>query len=111
MHLRPRNFVAFIALVVAASTLVAAENSKQTATAPPAESTDTASPKQKPKPTTPRDRRAARDAATKAKKEADRTAWLAKLKERNVEPWPENETDDEHDAALKKSREMANEVL
>jgi hypothetical protein len=45
------------------------------------------------------------------KKEALRAKWLERLKERDVEPWPENETDEEHAAALKKSREMAIEVV
>jgi hypothetical protein len=45
------------------------------------------------------------------KKEALRAEWLERLKEREVDPWPENETDEEHAAALKKSREMAIEVV
>ncbi len=49
--------------------------------------------------------------AVQLKKEAAREKWLAQLKERNVEPWPESETDEEHAAALKKSRETAEEVV
>jgi hypothetical protein len=45
------------------------------------------------------------------KKEALRAKWLERLKQREIEPWPENETDEEHAAALKKSREMAIEVV
>jgi hypothetical protein len=71
--------------------------------------------KPRPKPTTPRERAAARralqDGAAKAKREEDRTKWLAKLKERDVEPWPEDESDEVHAAALAKSREMVKEVV
>jgi hypothetical protein len=56
-------------------------------------------------------RRAARDSATKAKREQERAKWLEKLKTRDVEPWPESESDDDHAAALAKSREMVNEVI
>jgi hypothetical protein len=45
------------------------------------------------------------------KKEVQREKWLQRLKERGVEAWPENESDAEHAAALKKSREMADEVI
>jgi hypothetical protein len=49
--------------------------------------------------------------AAQIKKEAARAKWLDVLKERGVDPWPEAETDEEHAAALKKSREMATEVV
>jgi hypothetical protein len=56
-------------------------------------------------------RRPARPNARKARLEAKHAAWLEKLKERGVEAWPENETDEEHAAALKSSREMVDEVV
>jgi hypothetical protein len=69
----------------------------------------------RPKPTTPRQRaasrRAARDTAAKAKRDAERSEWIAKLKTRDVEPWPETETDKEHADALAESREIVKEVL
>lgn len=49
--------------------------------------------------------------AAQAKKDAERAKWLERLKTRDVEAWPENETDEEHAAALKKSREMGGEVV
>jgi hypothetical protein len=78
----------------------------------PADSTQA---KPRPKPTTARERaaarRAARDSAAKAKRDEERAAWLAKLKARDVEPWPEDETDQQHAEALAKSRKMADEVV
>src|SRR3954471_15624145 len=55
--------------------------------------------------------KAARKSPAQAKKEAERAKWLDRLKANGVEPWPEEETDEEHQAALKKSREMAEEVV
>lgn len=49
--------------------------------------------------------------ARQLKAEAERTKWLERLKAREVEPWPENETDEEHADALKQSREMVDEVV
>jgi hypothetical protein len=49
--------------------------------------------------------------ARQQKQEAERARWLERLKANGVEPWPEEETDDEHAAALKKSRETADEVV
>src|SRR5262245_34213038 len=69
----------------------------------------------RPKPTTPRERaearRAAKDAAYKSKHKEEHDRWLAKLKDNDVEPWPESETDEEHDKALTDSREMVAEVV
>lgn len=59
----------------------------------------------------PPTRRTPYKSAAQAKKEADRAKWLERLKANEVEPWPENETNDEHAAALKKSREMTDEVV
>jgi hypothetical protein len=56
-------------------------------------------------------RRAAREAAAEKKKEAERRKWLARLEARGVEAWPAPETEEEHAAALAKSREMVEEVL
>ncbi len=56
-------------------------------------------------------RKPAKKTAAQIKQEAARAKWLDGLKEREVDPWPENETDDEHAEALKKSREMALEVV
>ncbi len=56
-------------------------------------------------------RRTPKKSALHVKKEAARAKWLDTLKARDVEPWPENETDDEHAAALKKSRDMTDEVI
>src|SRR5689334_17773297 len=55
----------------------------------------------------PAPRKPPKKTAAQLKKEAARAKWLELLKEREVDPWPENETDEEHAAALKKSREMA----
>ena len=80
----------------------------------PASADDSTPASSRPKPLTSRERaaarRATRDNALRAKREADRAKWVAKLKERGVEPWPESETDDQHAAALAKSRDMAKEV-
>jgi hypothetical protein len=56
-------------------------------------------------------RRAAREAAAKEKRQAERRKWLARLQARGVEAWPEAESDEEHAAALAKSREMIEEVI
>lgn len=68
-----------------------------------------------PKHTTARERAAARrekrDAASKAKKAQERSEWLARLKERNIEPWPEEESDEKHAEALAKSRKLVSEVI
>lgn len=56
-------------------------------------------------------RRAAREAAANEKKEEERRKWLARLEARGVEAWPEQESDDEHAAALAKSRELVEEVI
>ncbi len=56
-------------------------------------------------------RRAAREAAAKEKQQEERRKWLARLEARGVEAWPEAESDDEHAAALAKSREMVEEVI
>ena len=81
----------------------------------PAEAPDSTQTKPRPQRTTPRDRaaarRAARESATKAKRDQERSEWLARLKARDVEPWPEEETDEEHADALAKSREMVDEVV
>src|SRR6478672_10643210 len=61
------------------------------------------------KPSVPR--KPPKKTAAQTKKEAARAKWLELLKEREVDPWPENETDEEHAEALKKSREMAIEVV
>jgi hypothetical protein len=55
--------------------------------------------------------RAPGNSAAHRKSDAERTKWLERLKANGVEPWPENETDDDHAAALKKSRVMAEEVI
>jgi hypothetical protein len=54
--------------------------------------------------------KAQKKTARQQKQEADRVKWLERLKEHDVEPWPEKESDEEHAAALKKSREMIEEV-
>ena len=71
-----------------------------------AETTNRPSAKKSPTP-----RKPPKKTAAQTKKEAARAKWLELLKERGVDPWPENETDEEHAAALKKSREMAIEVV
>ena len=48
--------------------------------------------------------------ARQKKQQAERQEWLARLAARDVEPWPEAESDDEHAAALAKSRTMIDEV-
>ncbi len=71
--------------------------------------------KSTPKRTTPRERAAARrekrDSASNAKKAEERAAWLARLKERNIEPWPEEESDEVHAETLAKSRKLTSEVI
>jgi len=70
---------------------------------------------ERPKPASARERaaarREAREQATRVKREEVRAKWLAKLQERDVEPWPESETEKEHAAALAKSREFVKEVI
>lgn len=65
--------------------------------------------------TTPRERAAARrekrESAAKARKAEERAAWLARLKERSIEPWPEEDSDQSHAEALAKSRKLAGEVI
>ena len=78
----------------------AARSDDQAETTKPAPAKKPASPRKPPKKT-----------AAQIKKEAARAKWLELLKERGVDPWPESETDEEHAAALKKSREMAIEVV
>jgi hypothetical protein len=55
-------------------------------------------------------RRAARDAAQQQKQQEARRAWVARLEARDVEPWPEAESDEEHAATLAKSQAMIDEV-
>jgi hypothetical protein len=86
---------------------------------PPAKNEDATSPDSA-EPTPPKkgaassspatNKRTPRKSAAQLKKEAAREKRLARLKEHDVEPWPDNETDEEHAAALKKSREMVDEV-
>jgi hypothetical protein len=57
------------------------------------------------------ERKPAKKTARQLKAEAERAKWLERLKAREVEPWPENETDEEHAEALKTSREMVDEVV
>src|SRR4051794_10189059 len=56
-------------------------------------------------------RKPAHKSSAQVKKDAKRDKWLERLKANGVEPWPEDETDEEHAAALKKSRDMADEVV
>jgi hypothetical protein len=49
--------------------------------------------------------------AKQLKAEAEREKWLERLKANGAEPWPEEETDEEHAKALKKSHDMAEEVV
>jgi hypothetical protein len=56
-------------------------------------------------------RRAAREAAAQEKRNSQRQQWLARLAVRDVEPWPESESDEVHAAALARSQEMIDEVL
>lgn len=81
-------------------------SSPATKSADRTDSTDR-SPTKKPAAT----RKPPKKTASQVKKEAARAKWLEQLKDRDVEPWPENESDEEHAAALKKSREMAIEVV
>lgn len=102
-------------LFLVALTLPLAARGAETDDKPPAAETDGAAAKSRPKPTTYRERaaarRAERDSANKAKKEEDRKKWLARLEARDVTPWPESETEEEHTKALEKSREMVKEAL
>lgn len=59
----------------------------------------------------PAPRKPPKKTAAQSKKDAAREKWLELLKQREVDPWPENETEEEHAEALKKSREMAIEVV
>src|SRR3954470_21569125 len=78
----------------------AAKSDDQAETSRASSTKKTATPRKQPKKT-----------AAQLKKEAARAKWLELLKKRGVDPWPESETDEEHAAALKKSREMATEVV
>lgn len=95
-----------IALVATASLRADETSSSNTKSVDRTDSTKRTSTK---KPPTPR--KPPKKTAAQVKKEAARAKWLELLKEREVEPWPENETDEEHADALKKSREMAIEVV
>jgi hypothetical protein len=55
-------------------------------------------------------RRAQREAEARAKQQAERREWVARLKARGVEAWPE-ETDEDHATALARSRKMVTEVI
>jgi hypothetical protein len=87
----------------------------ETADNPPAAEADAETPKARQKPTTYKERaaarRAARDSVKNAKNEEERKKWLARLEARDVTPWPENETEEQHTKALEKSREMVSEAL
>jgi hypothetical protein len=72
---------------------------------PPAEPAHRLSPRQR-----VRAAHAQREADQRARQQAEREAWVARLKARGVEPWPE-ETDADHAAALARSRKMVNEVI
>jgi hypothetical protein len=78
-------------------------------TTQPVDRTDSSKRSSTKKPSVPR--KPPKKTAAQPKKEAARVKWLERLKERGVDPWPENETEEEHAAALKKSREMAIEVV
>jgi hypothetical protein len=78
----------------------AAKSDDQAETSRASSTKKTATPRKPPKKT-----------AAQLKKEAARAKWLELLKKRGVDPWPESETDEEHAAALNKSREMATEVV
>jgi hypothetical protein len=95
-----------IALLATASLRADETSSSNTKSVDRTDSTKRTSTK---KPSTPR--KPPKKTAAQTKKEAARAKWLELLKEREVEPWPENETDEEHADALKKSREMAIEVV
>ena len=87
----------------------------ETADSPPAAAADSTEANPRSQRTTPRERaaarRAMRDSADKAKRDQERREWLARLKARDIEPWPEEETDQQHAEALAKSREMVDEVV
>lgn len=55
-------------------------------------------------------RRAQREAAERARHDEERRAWVARLKARGVEPWPEKTAAD-HALALARSRKMVDEVI
>jgi hypothetical protein len=55
-------------------------------------------------------RRAQREAGARAKMQAHRDQWVAQLKARGVEPWPE-ETEQDHAVALARWRKMVQEVI
>ena len=93
-----------IALLLSAPTL--ADDS-----APTDKSADRAESAKRPTTKKPTTRKPPKKTAAQIRKEAAREKWLERLKEREVDPWPENETDEEHAEALKKSREMAIEVV
>jgi hypothetical protein len=56
-------------------------------------------------------RRTKREAAARQRQEKERREWLARLTARDVAPWPDPETDDDHAAALAKSRQVIDEVV
>jgi hypothetical protein len=56
-------------------------------------------------------RRAQRDSAARERRDKELAEWLARLEARGVDPWPDPESDDDHAAALAKSREMVDEVI
>ena len=102
-------------LLLATLPLLADYAAAETANKSPDTQADSAASKPRPKRPTARERAAARrtalENATKAERDEKRNEWLAKLKERDVEPWPEAETDEEHADALAKSRKMVDEVI
>ena len=108
--IRRANLILLVSLCIAPVSQ-AAEPAKNAAD----EQSEAAKSPARPKPTTARERaaarRAARDGAVKAKRDEERAKWLDKLKDRDVEPWPESETDKEHADALAKSREMVSDVI
>ncbi|HEX3598977.1 MAG TPA: hypothetical protein VHU84_02470 [Lacipirellulaceae bacterium] len=111
----PKAATLLIAFALCALILPPRPAAGETADQSSAPPSDSESAKPHPKPTTARERaaarRSARDNATKAKREKDRTEWVAKLKARGVEPWPEEDTEQAHADALAKSREKVNDVL
>src|SRR5687768_13927094 len=94
--------------ILCALSLLACATAADTPPAPSAsaskEESSTKVSKPRPKRLSPRERaaarRAAREAAAQKKRHAQRSQWLARLAIREVEPWPEKESDDAHDAAL-----------
>ena len=75
-------------------------------------STDSPPTKQRSTRTNERTTTKSRPAALKkTRRERDREAWLARLKEHDVEPWPADDSETEHNEALQKSRAMADEVI